>query len=135
MEVASVSPVKKVVFGVEFEIDRLRQVIDQQFDIRAVFGLLIRRNFKPGSEDAPLTTIRWSLLRPADIAVNRINGNADAVTHDIVRIGRKHTVANENSHVRTVEIRAHDTHALAIAPIQESRVEIGGYLLWRHGET
>jgi len=55
---ASVSPVEKVVLGVEFEIDRLRQMIDQQLDIRADLGLLTRRNFKPGSEDAPLATVR-----------------------------------------------------------------------------
>src|SRR5579859_1549825 len=135
IEVASVSPVEKVVLGVDFEVDRFRQVIDQQFDIRAILGLLISRNLKTGSEYAPLSTIRWTLLCPIDVAVDRINGNADAVAHNVLRIGRKHPVANENSHVRTVEIRTHDTHALAITPIQQSRVEIGRCLLWRHGET
>lgn len=61
IEIASVCPVEKVVLDVELEIDRLRQVIDQQFDIRAVLWLLTRRNFKSSSEDAPLATIRRPL--------------------------------------------------------------------------
>ena len=35
----------------------------------------------------------------SQMAVDRINVNADAVTHHIVRIGGKHAVANENSHI------------------------------------
>src|SRR5271170_789554 len=40
VEVASVCPVEQVILGVEFKIDRLRQMIDEQFDIRAILGLL-----------------------------------------------------------------------------------------------
>ena len=38
------------------------------------------------------------------MAVDGINRNADAVTHNVLRIAWEHTVANENSHVRTVEL-------------------------------
>ena len=79
-------------------------MIYQQFNIRAVLGLLTAWNFKPGSKDAPLANVRWPLLRPVDMAVDRINGNADAMTRNVLRIGKKHTVAHENGHVRTVQV-------------------------------
>ena len=46
IEIASVSPVQQIVLGVELQINWFRQVIDQQLNIRAVFGLLICPKFK-----------------------------------------------------------------------------------------
>jgi hypothetical protein len=52
---------------------------------------------------------------------------AHAVAHNIPRVGMKHAIANENAHIRTIQVGSHDTHTLAITPIQIACVKVGGH--------
>src|SRR2546430_2070 len=76
--ISTVGPIKEPILQIELEIDRLRQTIEQHFDIRAVRRRLAFRNIDVRSEDAALARVVWSFLRPINFPAIRIDRDPDA---------------------------------------------------------
>src|SRR5436309_8306510 len=75
--ISAVGPINEPIFQIEFEIDRFRQTIEQKFDISAVRSGLTLRDVDLCAEDAALTRIIGSFLRPINFPAVRINSDAD----------------------------------------------------------
>src|SRR5262249_35043041 len=80
---------------------------------------LALRNLDVGAEQASLARLARALLRPVELAAFDVDGNAHAMFR-LVRPGSRValTCVNERLDVRTVEVRAHHAHALAVAPVE-----------------
>src|ERR1700727_55777 len=70
--VTSIGPVQNAILEVELEVDRLGQMIEEDFDIRAVCRGLSFGNFDVGAEDAAEAGIVGTLLSPIDPSELRI---------------------------------------------------------------
>src|SRR5437870_11310931 len=71
--ISAVGPIKEPILQIELEIDRFRQTIEQEFDVGAVRRRLTFRNIDVRSEDAALTRVVWSFLRPINLSAIWIN--------------------------------------------------------------
>src|SRR5580704_4522920 len=76
--VAAVRPVQHPVFEIELEIDRLRQVVEENFYVGAVGGGLTARDFDPGTEESALISFGRAFLRPVDLLALGVDGDPDA---------------------------------------------------------
>jgi hypothetical protein len=90
---------------------------------RAVASLIAWERFRDISAgDAAQARVIRALLRPVDCSKLRIDGDSDAppglATPVLVAAPR----LGERFDLRAVEVRAHHTHALAVAPIKLARV-------------
>ena len=59
-----------------------------------------------------------AFLRPVDLSATGIDGDPDAPPRLVAAIGVASAGLDEGFHRRSVEVRAHDAHSLAIAPVQ-----------------
>src|SRR5438309_11947213 len=75
--ISAVGPIKEPILQIELEIDRFRQTIEQEFDVGAVRRRLTFRNIDVRSEDAALTRVVWSFLRPINLSAIWINRDPD----------------------------------------------------------
>src|SRR4051812_32137366 len=71
--ISAIGPIKEPILQIELEIDRFRQTIEQEFDVGAVRRRLAFWNVNPRTEDAALTRVVWSLLRPINLSTIRID--------------------------------------------------------------
>jgi hypothetical protein len=75
--VAAVGPVENAVLEIELEIDRLRQVVEEDFDVGAV-AAVSPGGISIGAEDAAEPGIVRAFLRPVDLPALRVDRDADA---------------------------------------------------------
>src|SRR6266478_1307612 len=75
--ISAIGPIKEPILQIELEIDRLRQTIEQHFDIRAIRRRLALRDVDVRAKDAALARIVRSFLRPINFPAVRINSDAD----------------------------------------------------------
>src|SRR5258706_13079969 len=132
--VPSVGPIQDAIFEIEFQINRLRQAIEEDFNIAAVGRVLTLRDFDVRAADLSYFSVVRTFLRPVDLPALRIDGDPDApflfvVARARIALARIYQSLN----LRTVEIRAHDTHPFAIRPIELAVLLIEMELLWREG--
>jgi hypothetical protein len=104
---------------IQFQIDRLREIVEKQFDVRAMSRVLTFRHCDMRAKDTALSRIIRAFLRPVDLPALRINGDPNAPFSGVAA-GPSITFAriHEGFDFCTVEVRAHDSHPLAIAPIE-----------------
>ena len=103
---------------IELEIDRLRQAVEEDFDVGAVGGGLALGDFDAGAEDAAVLSIVRAFLRPVDLPAFRVDGDADAPSGLIAPIRVATARLDERFDLRAVEIRAHHAHPFAVAPVE-----------------
>src|SRR6266436_5110516 len=75
---SAIGPINEPILQIELEIDWFGQTIEQKFDVGAVRSDLILRDVDLLTEDAALTRIIGSFLRPINLSAVRINSDADA---------------------------------------------------------
>src|SRR5438552_10025087 len=73
--ISAIRPINEPILQIELEIDRLRQTIEQHFDIRAVRRRLAFWDVNVRTEDAALTRVVWSFLRPINFPAIRIDSD------------------------------------------------------------
>src|SRR6266446_8904738 len=75
--ISAVGPINEPILSVDLEIDRFRQTIEQKLDVGAGGRGLTFRNIDVRSEDAALTRVVWSFLRPINFPAIRIDRYPD----------------------------------------------------------
>src|SRR6266478_6075566 len=75
--ISPIGPIKEPILQIELEIDRLRQTIEQEFDVGAVRRRLAFRDVDVCAKDAALARIVWTFLRPINFPAVRINSDPD----------------------------------------------------------
>src|SRR5882724_4500120 len=73
--ISAVGPIKEPILQIELEIDRFRQTIEQEFDVGAVRRRLAFWDVNVRTEDAALTRVVWSFLRPINFPAIRIDSD------------------------------------------------------------
>ena len=131
--IAAVGPIEDTVRQIEFEIDRLRQLIEQHFDVGAVRRARALGNVDVRAEDTTPAGVVEAFLRPVDFLKLRIDGDADTPSGLIAPIIGAATSFDQCLDLRAVEVRAHHAHPLAVAPIELAIVLIEVKLLRRVG--
>src|SRR5215467_14352696 len=129
--IAAVSPVEAAIFEIELEVDRLRQLIEQHLDVGAVRWALAVGNVNVGAAHTAQSALRRAFLRPIDFPKFRIDRNSDAKPGFIAPIRVATARLDQRLSLGTVEIRAHDPHPLAVAPIEFAVLLIEMHLLGR----
>src|SRR5213080_3360797 len=76
--ISAVGPIQEPILQIKLEIDRFRQTIEQEFDVSAVRRGLILRDVDLRTEEAALTRIIGSFLRPINLSAIWINGDSNA---------------------------------------------------------
>ena len=76
--VAAIRPIHHPVGEIEIQVDRFRQAVKKHFDVFAVCRSLTRGDFQIGAEDAPLTGVIVTFLRPVNLAGFDVEGDAYA---------------------------------------------------------
>jgi len=72
---------------VELDIDRLRQTVEEDLDVRPGRCGLAGGNFDIGTEDATEPGIVWAFLRPVDMSEFRVDRQTNAPSRLIPGIG------------------------------------------------
>src|SRR5438477_4650 len=117
--ISAVGPIQEPILQIELEIDRLRQTIEQEFDVGAVRRGLAFREVDVRPEDAALARVVWSFLRPVNLSAIRIDGDSDTPFR---QVSSRPSVAfarvDQSFDVRTIQVRADHAHSLAVAPVK-----------------
>src|SRR5262245_6468625 len=133
--IAAVGPVEDTVRQIELEVDRLRQVIEQHLDVRAVRRAFAFRDLDAGAEDAAQLAIIGALVRPIEFPGLWIDGDPDEPLGLIARVLVAAAGLDQRFDFRAVEVAAHYAHALAVAPIELAVLLIEVELFRRVGDT
>src|SRR5262245_2961293 len=105
-------------FSIELELDRLGKSVEEDFDVAAVGRRLAVRELNPGAQDASLPGVVLAFLRPVDLSPFGIDGDPNAPSGLVVAVVFARSSLDEGFDLRTVEIRAHDSQAFAIGPVE-----------------
>ena len=120
--ISAIGPIKEPILQIELEIDRLRQTIEQEFDVSPISRRLAFRDVDLRAKDAALAGVRRPFLRPINLPAIWINGDSNAQLIAISLIGARSRVAfagvDQSFDVRTIQICAHHAHSFAIAPVK-----------------
>src|SRR5260370_22362465 len=116
--IGAVGPVENTVLVVELDIDRLRQTVEEDLDVGPGRCSLAGGNFDIGTEDATEPGIVWAFLRPVDMSGFGVDRQPDAPSRLFSGVGFAAPRLDERLQLRSVEVAAHDAHALAVAPIE-----------------
>src|SRR5262249_52868023 len=129
---SAIRPIQESVLEIEFQVDRLRQPIEEHLDVGPIGRGLALWDFDAGPKDAALAGIIRAFLRPIYLSAIRINGNAYAPL-GLVVTGTRMALArvNQSLNLRTIDARAHDSHPFAIRPVELPVLLIKMELLWR----
>ena len=104
---------------IELEVDRLRQRVEEDLDIGAAGRAFRRRVFQHWRGRCDATPgIVGALLRPIDLPVLPIDREPDAPFCLVAAVGISTPRLDQRLEFRSVEIAAHDAHALAVAPVK-----------------
>src|SRR5205823_6140891 len=117
--ISAIRPINEPILQIELEIDRLRQTIEQHFDIHAIRRRLAFRDVDVCAKDAALARIVWTFLRPINFPAVRINSDPDA---PFGQVGAWPRVAfagiDQGFDIRAIKVRAHHAHSFAVAPVK-----------------
>ena len=116
--IAAVGPIEDAVRQIELEVDGFRQLIEQHLDVGAVGRALAFGNVDVGAEDTAQAGVVRAFLRPIDFPKFRIDGDSNAPPRLIATVLVAAAGLDQRFDLRTVEVRAHHAHALAVAPIE-----------------
>ncbi len=116
--IAAVGPVEKTAFPIEFEVDGLRQSVEEHLDVGAVRRAFALRDLDVGAQDAAQAGVVRPLLRPVDLAARPVDGDTDAPSGLVAHVRLAGAAPDQRLDVRAVEVRAHHAHALAVAPVE-----------------
>src|SRR5262249_8749096 len=116
--IATVGPVENATRQIELEVDRLRQPIEQNLDVGAVGRALALRYVNVGAEDAAQAGVVGPFLRPVEFPKLRVERDPDAPPGLIAPVLVATAGLDQGFELRAVEVCAHNTHALAVAPIE-----------------
>src|SRR4029077_2710324 len=132
--ISAVGPINEPLLQIELEIDRLRQTIEYYFYVGAISRRLAFRDVDVRAKDAALASVRWPFLRPVKFPAIWINGDADT---PFGQVGPRTRVAfagvDQRLDIRTIQVRAHHAHSLAVAPIEFTALLFQMELLRRKG--
>ena len=131
--VAAIGPVEHAVLEIELEIDRLRQAVEEHFDVGAFVGALAPGEIDTGAKDAAELAIVRTFLRPVDLAALGVDGDADAPPGLVAPVGVATARLDQRLDLRAIEIAAHHAHAFAVAPVELAVLLIELDLLGREG--
>src|SRR5207302_5505403 len=73
--ISAVGPINEPILQIELEIDRLRQAVEQEFDVGAVRRRLAFWDVNVRTEDAALTRVVRTFLRPVNLSTVRIDSD------------------------------------------------------------
>jgi hypothetical protein len=85
--ITAIGPVKDAILEIQLEVDRFWQMVEQDLDISPIGCRFTFRDFDSGTKDAPLITFIRPFLRPVDLLPRRVDGDADALSCQIVTVG------------------------------------------------
>ena len=116
--IAAIGPVEHAILEIELEIDRLRQAVEEHFDVGAVGGGLTLGDFDARAKDSALVSIVRAFLRPVDLLALGVDGDPNAPPGLVAPIRVAAARLDERFNLRAVEIRAHHAHPFAVAPVE-----------------
>src|SRR6266404_9066598 len=129
--ISAIGPIQEPILQIELEIDRFRQAIEQEFDVGAGGRGLTFRNIDVRTEDAALARVVRTFLRPVNLSMIRIDRDPDAPFR---QVGARPRIAlagvDQSLNVRTIQVRAHHAHSLAVAPVKFAAFLLEMDLLW-----
>jgi hypothetical protein len=76
--IAAIGPVEHAILKIEFEIDRLRQAVEEYFDVGALVVALTPGEIDASTKDAATLAVVRAFLRPVDLPALGVDGDADA---------------------------------------------------------
>src|SRR5262249_38309715 len=76
--VSAIRPIQEAVFEIELQIDRLRQSVEEHFDVGPIGRDLALWDLDTSPKNAAHAGIILAFLRPIDLSTIGINGYADA---------------------------------------------------------
>jgi len=100
--VAAIGPVEHAVLAIELEIDRLRQVVEEYFDVRAVGRGLTPGDFDACTEDSALLPIVRAFLCPVDVLADGIDSDPNGPPVLVAPIGVAAAGLDQRFDLRTV---------------------------------
>src|ERR1700688_1637746 len=116
--ITAIGPVERAIFEIKLEIYRFRQAVEEYFDIGTVCRGLAPRDLHARTKDSAAPSLVRSLLGPVDLLALRVDGDPNAPFGLVAPIRVVAAHLDERFDLRAIEIRAHDTHALAVAPVE-----------------
>jgi hypothetical protein len=105
--------------------------VEQHLDVGAVRRALALRQLDVGAAETAQSALRRAFLCPIDFAKFRIDRDSDAPPGLIAPVLVAAAGLDQRFDLRAVEVRAHHSHALAVAPIELAVFLIEVDLLWR----
>src|SRR5579863_2594979 len=117
--ISAVCPVKGPIGKIEIQIDWLRQVFKEHLDVFAICRCLTLGDFEICAKDTSSAAFIRPLLGPIKLATLRVHRNAHAPLR-LVLAGTRVPPAgiDKRFDVGTIQVPAHDSHPLAIAPVE-----------------
>ena len=103
---------------VDFEVDRLGQVLEHHLDVAAVRCGFACGKVDPGPQDPAEPGVARTLLRPVEMPADVVDGDADAPSGLVAAVVVALPGLHQGLDVGPVEVAAHHPHALAVAPVQ-----------------
>src|SRR5262249_39009776 len=133
--IAAIGPIDDAIFAIELEVDRFRQLMEQHLDIGTGRWALALGSVNVGSAETPQSALRRAFLRPIDFSKLGIDSDSDAPPGLIASVRVAAAGLDQRFDVRAIEVRAHHTHALPVAPIELALVLLEMDLLRREGDA
>src|SRR6266853_5631788 len=117
--IASVRPVDRPVGKIQFEVNRFGQAPVEEFDVFAIGRTLALGNFEIGAKDASLASIVRTFLSPIKLSTFDVERDSHApFLYVFPGTCLAFARIDERFDIGTIQVRAHDPHALAIAPVK-----------------
>src|SRR5580704_6347783 len=117
--IAAVRPVNRSVGKIEFEVNRFRQALVEKFNVFAICGTEALRNFEIGAKDSSLAGIVRALLSP--IKLSGFDVERDPYAPFLYVLPRPRVAfagIDKGFDLGAIQVRSHNPHAFAIAPIK-----------------
>src|SRR6266481_1680017 len=134
--ITAVGPVNQPVLQIELEVNRLGQSFEKNFNVATISRSLAFRHFDVRAKDATYPCVIGTFLRPVKLSTIGIDGYSYAPFFE-VRTWARIALAclHPGLNLRTIQVRAHDAHPLAIAPIKLPVLPIECELLGRESSA
>src|SRR5208282_5079579 len=117
--IPTIGPVERPSGRIDVQIDRLRQIVIEEFDVPAVRGAPASGELDIRAEDAALAGLISSLLSPVEFASSGVYRNTDAPFLEVLaRTGIALARIDEGLDIRAIEVGSHHTHAFPVAPVE-----------------
>src|ERR1700761_7506536 len=116
--VSTVGPIQDPCRGVDFEIDRLGEVLEQHFYVATARSGFVCGKVESGPQDPAEAGITGALLRPVEMPADVVDSDPDAPVRLVAAVLIALSGLHESLDVGTVEVAAHHPHALPVRPVQ-----------------